>query len=258
MADEIVPNVEIAPAIPAVENASIPEITTTETVAPEATSEVKEIITEIKPKDTLLGEPEKIEPVVDAKTTDIEPAKETESSQSDEPAPLPTYDEFVSPDDFVLDKNLIGDFTNKLGEFEKTTKADHAEVQKFGQSLIDSHIAEVKNSVERLNKSYIEAFENQKMAWKDAFEKDQDIGGNRKDTTLSAAREFIKTHGGTHEQQEEFRELLNQTGVGNHPAMIRMLAQAARSKAFTEGQPLPATRPVSAAKSRLEKMYGTS
>lgn len=217
-----------------------------------------ESVPEVKRESTLLGTPlqgpkeEAKEPVQGTETE----SKEQQSNQSEEPAPLPTYDKFTAAEDFPLDDGLVGDFSKSLGEFERLTKADHAEVQKFGQSLIERHVTEVKRSIEQHTNSILEAFEQQKKDWRETFEKDPEIGGNRRDTTINAALEFIRTHGGNEEQRKEIHELMENTGIGNHPAMIRLLAQAARSTAFTEGKPLPATNPVPTIKNKIEKRYG--
>lgn len=240
---------EIAPvnqSVPAVDITSDPVVVTATDIKPE----------EVKKESTILGvQPEEKaeEPKEPAST---EPT-EQEGSKSDEPAPLPTYDDFQAPEDFTLDAELVGDFAKTLGEFENSAKADHAEVQKLGQSLIERHVVEVKKSIDHFTQSLLDQFEQQKTDWRQAFENDPEIGGNRKDTTINAALEFIKTHGGNEEQRQEIHQLMESTGVGNHPAMIRLLAQAARSSAFTEGKPLPATNPVISPKNKIEKRYGS-
>lgn len=177
-----------------------------------------------------------------------------EGIQSDGPAQLPTYEAFQLPEDFALDEERINDFKKALGEFEIKTKADNAEVQKFGQSLMNRYVTEVQNAVESVHKSYKESVDKIRNDWKESFFADPEIGGNRKDTTVSAALEFIRTHGGSKEQQTEFHTLMNSTGIGNHPAMIRMLASAARTMA--EGKPIPARMPVNSVKNKIEKRYG--
>lgn len=180
----------------------------------------------------------------------VDAEKKEEGGQSGEPAPLPVFEAFKLPEGFSPDDAKLGEFTKELAEFETATKADHAMLQAFGQKLVDRHIAEVQ----RLNDFYKTAFEKQKTDWKDSFEKDPEIGMNRTETTLAAAREFIRTHGGTPEQQKEFRDLMTSTGVGNHPAMIRMFSKA--NVAYAEGKPLPGTKPPSAPTSKVERRYG--
>lgn len=180
--------------------------------------------------------------------------KKEDGDQSDKPAPLPTYEAFKLPEGLNFDKDRFETFTKELGEFEMDSKADHAKLQAFGQKLVDRHIAETQDAMKRMNEYYASSFEKQKSEWKDAFEKDPEIGGNRRDTTVRAALEFVRTHGGDEGQQKEFAELMNKTGVGNHPALIRLLAKA--NTALREGSPLPAPKPASSPASKVERRYG--
>ncbi len=247
-------------------------VTPIETISEPVTQEVPVISTEIavetapvtQATPSLLTEVKTEEPKIEVKVEDTKPTeanvestetKEIEGSQSDEPAPLPTYEEFKAPEGFTLDAEQLGNFTKSLAEFELKTKADHAEVQALGQQLVERYATEQKKSIETYNTSLLDAFEKQKGDWRESFEKDPEIGGNRKDTTINAALEFIKTHGGTEEQKKEIHQLMDQTGVGNHPAILRLFAKA--MSAMSEGRPLPASRPVMQ-KSKLEKFYGNT
>lgn len=202
-----------------------------------------------KPAENKAPDPASVTPP--AEDTEI---KKEDGTQSAEPAPLPAYEAFTVPEGVTFQDDKLSAFTKELGEFQNLTKADQAEVQKFGQKLVDRHVAEVKSAIERMNEAYTANWEKQKSDWKDAFMKDPEIGGNRQETSVNAAVEFIRTHGGTDKQQQEFRELMNLTGIGNHPAMIRMLAKANMNMA--EGKPLPASKPVSAPTSKVGKRYG--
>lgn len=193
-----------------------------------------------------------VEPVVApvvAETPKIE-----DGGQSDEPAPLPIYDPFIAPEGITLDKDRVGKFTELLSDLELKGKADHALVQEFGQKAVDFHIAEVKQAVENVTNLYKQTWERQKNEWKETFLKDPEIGGNRFQTTVDSALTFIRTHGGTTEQQAEFRNLMETSGLGNHPAMIRILASA--GKAMSEGRPLAANQPVLPSKSKVSTLYG--
>lgn len=245
---------------------AIPETTTPEpivepVVEPAAQTEIK--LAEIeKPTETILGKSNEealaqVTPETAENKAENQPgtesAPETEGSKSDEPAPLPTYDAFIRPDGTSVENDEI---IKTLGQFEANTKADHAEMHKLGQSLIDLHHSTLSKALEGVEKSRQETFEKQKNDWKEAFIADPEIGGNRQNTTVSSALEFIRTHGGTKEQQKEFHNLLESTGLGNHPAMIRTLANA--SRAMQEGKPLPANRPAPTVVSKIAKRYGTT
>lgn len=245
----VAPAPEAPVATPTAEPA-LPNEPTTSPVAQEVKTTEQEAP---KPKEASLldAEPEAPKPETEI-TPDVD--KKDEGTQSDEPAPLPSYEPFTLPEGLTLEQEKLTEFTNKLAEFELNTKADHAEVQKLGQNLVDLYLTEVTQTTERINKYYSDAWEKQTNDWKESFLKDPEIGGARQETTLAAAREFIRTHGGTPEQQAEFRQLMTDTGVGNHPAMIRLFANA--KLAYSEGKPLNATTPITQTLSKVEKRYG--
>lgn len=221
---------------------------------------------EAKPAVTALGEALDANPVAPVavvteipKTEEgVKPPVEGEpktEGQSEEPAPLPvTYDAFKVPEGVTLDGERVKNFTDILAELEKTGKAEHSAVQEFGQKAVDFHVAELQKVVNDYTQSLQTHWEQQKTDWKDAFLKDPEIGGNQFQTTVDSARTFIRTHGGTGDQQTEFRNLMETSGLGNHPAMIRLLANAGR--AMSEGKPLAATKPVQQSRSKTQTLYG--
>jgi hypothetical protein len=273
MADEptvVAPVAPVAPVTPVTEAAAPVVVETVAPVVAEAApAPVAEAAKPVEAPVTVLAEGLDKKPAAEApkapveeapKTEEaakppVEEAKKTESGdQSAEPASSPVYDAFKVPDDIQLDNERVQKFTELLGEFEGKTKAEHAMVQEFGQKAVDFHIGEIKKAVESVTKLYQETWDRQKIEWKDTFLKDPEIGGNRFQTTVDSALTFIRTHGGTAEQQTEFRNLMEASGLGNHPAMIRLLANAGR--AMQEGRPLAAQTPVSPPKSKTQTLYG--
>lgn len=226
------------------------------TAAPAAPAEPT--TTETKPAESsVIGEALKpTETTEPAKAAEPAPGeKETVEGQSEEPAPPPTYEPFALPEGFQADPEQMGAFTSMLGDFETTTKADHAAVQAFGQKLVEQHVADMQRTAQAVAEHYANAEAERRTAWKDAFLADPEIGGNRFQTTVDAALKFIRAHGGTDEQQAEFRKAMDETGAGNHPAVIRLLALA--GKAMAEPSPLAAPMPASEkSPSRVERMYG--
>lgn len=249
--------------VPVVDNSTVTQATAAPVAAaaPEATPVAPAPETALaeapKAPETLLTEAIKAEtkepPKVEPEAPKVE-AQNTEGDQSVEPAPPPTYEPFVVPEGVKLDDTRVKDFTGLLAELEQSGKADHTAVQAFGQKAVDFHINEIKKAVTDVQKFYQTSFENQKNAWRDQTQKDPEIGGNRFDTSVKAALTFIRTHGGTQEQQTEFKNLMETSGLGNHPAMIRLLAKA--GAAMSEGRLLQATTPPAAPKSKVATMYG--
>lgn len=187
--------------------------------------------------------------------TTTEPTK-NEDGQSAEPAPPPVYDAFNLPEGMSFDNDRLSKFTDVLSKLEVEGKVPHEFAQKFGQEAVDLHVSEVTRAVDDLQKLYQTSWDRQRTEWKDSFLKDPEIGGNRFQTTVDSALNFIRTHGGTAENQQEFRNLMETSGLGNHPAMIRLLANAGR--AMAEGKPLAATTTVTTPKSKTATLYGKS
>ena len=210
---------------------------------------------------------EGVKPEIEAQPVDVEKkdingadkqpeekAKE-EVSQSDEPAPLPSFEPWKLPDGIEADQTRVAEFNKELGEFARDTKVDAKLVQGLGQKLIDRHVSELQATAQKIAESYQKAWEDQSKSWYEQFVKDPEIGGNRQETTTAAAREFIRKHGGTSEQQTELRTVLEQTGLGNHPALIRVFAKA--NSDLSEGKLVPAGKPPAAPQSRKQRFYGS-
>lgn len=223
----------------------------TETAKVETIAET--VLAEALDKDSKpVVEQPKVEQAKEVVTTETQ--DKTTEGQSEEPAPPPTYDPFTVPEGITLDADRVGKFTEILADLEITGKVPHEFAQQFGQKAVDFHVQEVQKAAEDITKLYQTTWERQKTEWKDAFLKDPEIGGNRFQTTVDAARTFIRTHGGTTEQQTEFRNLMETSGLGNHPAVIRLLANA--GTAMVEGKQLAASKPVSQPKSKVNTLYG--
>lgn len=273
MADEIVAPIESSPVAPApvsqVETPVTPvaPVTTTPdtTPAPAPVAPVEAVqpapveVTPApeapkEPAPTVLGEALKNPseaPVVTE--TPVETEVKDEGGQSVEPAPPPKYDAFTLPEGVTLDETRVGEFTNILSALE-LEGSDHAKVQEAGQKLVDFYLNEQKTAAEKIAQHYESVWEKQKSDWREATEKDPEIGGNRLQTTIESATSFIRTHGGTAEQQAEFRSLMDASGLGNHPAVVRLFANAGRN--MSEGRPLAAPKPPTQAKSKTQTMYG--
>lgn len=239
--------------------------------APVAVAETKPA--DIPAPDTVLGAaPVLKDPAAEAaKDKEIAPAakaedkpaaglQKEEGGQSGEPAQLPAYEAFTLPEGLTLDDAKLGEFTKDLGEFEREAGIDHAKMQAFGQRLMDRYVAESRDAINRLNEHYTASWEKQKNDWKAAAEKDPEIGGNRWETTIGDALSAI-ARVGTDAQQKEFRGVMETTGLGNHPALIRHLAYLNQAIARYEtetAKPLPGIKPAAAAQSKVQKRYGVA
>lgn len=270
MADEVVTQAAPPAATPTPE-ASAPAVAPVESVSSSTTaasSEVKSETTAAPILETVLGSDDA--PKIEEKPTEVKPVetktevkpeekpvdseKPVEIKQEEKPAELPVF-EWKLPEGVTVEKERITEFNKELGEFAITSKVDAKTAQEFGQKLINRHISEVQSIAEKVAQAYSKVWQDQTKNWYDEFVKDPEIGGNRRDTTVNAAREFIRRHGGTEKQQTDLKSWLKTSGVGNHPGLIRIFANA--NLALAEPKPVKAETPVSQEKSSLKtKMYG--
>ena len=254
-----------APAAP-VAQASLPlepaaPAPVAEVTAPVVAAIEPSILGDDAPKPEVKTEEPKIEAKADEKPVAEKSAegekkpdgeKKEEVSQSDEPAPLPSYDAWAFPEGVEADPVKVEAFNKMFGEFESMTKVDHAKMKELGQKLIDFNISQMRE----LQQSYIDKWNSDKKEWFETFQKDPEIGGNRAETTTRSVRQFVETFGGNDEQKTELRNFLKTTGVGNHPALIRLIANASLVK--REGSPVPAQKGPAPPVSKIEKRYGRS
>ncbi len=250
MVDEIVVSPTEPAAAPVPVEVAAPISSPAESPSIESAPASEPALTEATPEaakpETLLGGEKKIEEA----PAEEKPAEEVPAEIKEVEIETPVFEPFTLPENVTVDAEKISEFTNSLAEFEKTTKASHEEVQKLGQQLVDRHIAEMQ----RYTESLTQAWNKQKNDWKDSFLKDPEFA-NRSETVVNSAIDAIGVYGGNAKQQEEFRNLMESSGVGNHPSMIRMLSNVMLAKA--EPKPLAAPQIASSAGvSKVQKMYG--
>jgi len=210
-----------------------------------------------------LTDPAARDPVKDVSQQKPEDKKITEESKADakpeETKVLPSYEPFNLPENISMDAEPVAEFTKLLGELE-TSKLDHDGYQATGQKLIDMHLKGVQESINRLNDYYTSFHEHQKAEWFNAFKNDPEIGGEKITETVDNLRNAVEVYGGTPEQVTEFRQIMKYTGVGNHPALIRILSNMDKAirKYTTEGdgnRMVPAQRPAPSKVKDYQRFY---
>ena len=189
-------------------------------------------------------------------TETTEAPKVEETVVEAEPAPLPVY-EFKLPEGAQVDSESFKLFNTKLGEFQNMTKAQQEVAQKLGQEFIDMHVNEIKTVVENQNKAAWDWFKTRNSTWLETAKNDPSIGGENFDATVSSAAQAVSLYGGTKAQQAEVAKVLQETGVENHPAILRLLSNITKVAA-KEGSPVTSrVVPVQKA-SPSQLMYGGS
>lgn len=250
MAEEVAP-VAVTPeavvAAPAVEATPVVPIVETSAAVAEVTPSAEPAV-EV-PKPLLSAEPAEVKPA----DTEVVP----ESPKADaESAPLPIY-EFKLPENAQKDNPVFQAFTEKLGDFQKLHNVSHEAVQKFGQDMIDIQVQNVKDIAENQNKLAWDWFKNRNTQWLESAQKDPVIGNDNWDGTVSSAQQAISLYGGNKAQQLETAKLFQETGVENHPALLRFLSNITKVAA-KEGSPV-SSQSASAQKPGIaQAMFGGS
>lgn len=230
------------------EPAAQPEVKVEDKPAEKVEAKTEEVKLEAKAEEKIAAKPEEKKPEVKAE-------EKTAEVKTEEPkVEPPKFEAFKLPDGVKLEDKQVGEIHSMLGSFEIASKASHEEVQKFGQAIVEYGLGVVKEEVQKIQKSADEYWSKKTKEFREAFEKDPDIGGNRKETTTQAAREFISQHAGSPEKAAEIRKILYDHKLADHPAIIRLLANANLARA--EGTPLPAQKATPQKASRYDRWYG--
>lgn len=220
----IIPNPTASPAVetvtaPVIDATAPADAVTNATGSPDPTK--TEVAAE-SPVENILGDA----PAKEGEAKPVDAKADTEVKPTEgEPIPLPVYDDFTLPEGISIDKEQLLAFSGILGEIE-SGKLDHAGMQVAGQKLVDLAAKATQDSITRLNDYYVQFHENQKKTWFEAFKKDPELGNDNQDRMVEITgklRGAINEYGGTEAQAQEFRALMKETGVGNHPALLRIM-----------------------------------
>lgn len=144
------------------------------------------------------------------------------------------YTDFTIPESMTMDKDLLGIATPLFKKAGLT--------QELAQEFIDleAQFATKRN----------EQYGNIIRGWAEAAKADKEMGGDKWDTSVETAQRALNTFG-----TPELKAALNQTGLGNHPEMIRLmvrLGNAMREDTIV----LPGSQSGGEKKSVADRLYG--
>lgn len=156
----------------------------------------------------------------DTQTADTQPEGDQDQGDAGDQAPegAPEKYEFEGPEGSALDDQVIGKFSEVAKELNLSQDA--------AQKILSS-VAPV------IQARQAEAIQEARNAWLSDAKADQEFGGEKLAENLSVAKKALDAFG-----TPELRSLLNETGLGNHPEMIRVLFRA--GKAISEDRFVPA------------------
>lgn len=151
------------------------------------------------------------EPVAEVAPVEAAPAEVA-------PEPLaPVYTEFKVPEGFDLPAERLTEFTGVLGKFNLSQEA--------GQELLDLHAATTKQIADAMDQRQRDVFEETRAGWRKDFDKQF---GNRTDTVKNDAKWAIAEALPDEKDRKAFKDVLDFTGAGDHPAVINAFAAVAK------------------------------
>lgn len=116
------------------------------------------------------------------------------------------YSDFELPEGVTVDEKLLESVTPLMQELGIN--------QEGAQKLVSAYA----NHVQEFNQAQQDAHAEQVEGWEKELRNDKDLGGDNFEENMSIARKAIDEFG-----SPEFAQLLDQTGLGNHPEMARLL-----------------------------------
>ena len=135
--------------------------------------------------------------------------KDGDQPAGDKPQGAPEKYEFQAPEGKEFDAEIIGNFSEVAKELNLTQDAAQKLVETMGPKIAERQLAR------------IEAVRNE---WTQASQVDKEFGGDKLNENLAVAKKALDSFG-----TPELRSLLQESGLGNHPEVIRMMYRAGKA-----------------------------
>jgi len=182
---------------------------------------------------------------VDAK--EGEDGKGGEAGKDGDAAPLvgeaPEAYELTPPEGFTIDKTSLDVFDPVFRELGLTKEG--------AQKVVDAAPAFVEHITNQVQNAQVQQIVDTRKQWADAALADPEIGGANLDRSKQYAASVFDRYG--LKPDGPFRTLLNESGLANHPDMIRVFAKIGHDMGedgFPVGEGAPRVP-----SSRVERMY---
>jgi len=179
----------------------------------------------------------KVEPTAEPKVEPkVEPKPGEEPKPVEPPSPPEKYD-LKLPENSPLDKSVV----DRIAAEAKK----HGLSQEHAQSLLERENYAVSSHM-NAQQEHLKAQAN---AWVEEVKSDTDIGGDNFQANTELAKRVVSRFG-----TEAFAKTLNETGLGNHPELVRTFVKI--GKAMSEDQlVLPGSQNAPVKKSIEDTLY---
>lgn len=154
-----------------------------------------------------------------AQTTDAANAEGGEASGDKAPEGAPEKYEFELPDGLRMDDVGLSAFSEVAKDLNLSQDAAQKMLDKMAPAMAERQA---------------EAIRQVQTEWLEGAKSDKEFGGEKLNENLATAKKALDSFG-----SPELRTLLNETGLGNHPEIIRAFYRA--GKAISEDKFVPAT-----------------
>lgn len=158
---------------------------------------------------------------------------EGDQAKADDKPAVPEKYEFKAPEGKEFDPAVIGQFSEVAKELGLSQDAAQKILDKMGPTLASRQV---------------EAIEAARTEWANASTTDKEFGGDKLTENLSVAKKALDSFG-----TPELRTLLNQSGLGNHPEVIRFMYRA--GKAISEDGFVPGSRSSTAESDPAKRLF---
>jgi glutamyl/glutaminyl-tRNA synthetase len=139
------------------------------------------------------------------------------------------------------------------GSFIKATRLDEIAAEARARGLSNEQAQELVEREHGAIHGYIEnSVAESKQAWLQAAQTDKEIGGDRFNESAEMAKRAVDHFG-----SPAFKQALEDTGLGNHPELIRVFRRVFEA-ALADGKLERAAPSAGAKKSLAERLYGDS
>lgn len=136
-------------------------------------------------------------------------APETQATEAQAVEPqIPESYEFQMPEGVEIDQDAVQEFSG----LAKELKLDQANAQKVADIAV------------KMMAKQTEQHQNLVTSWTEQTKADKEFGGDRLNENLAVAKKALDAFG-----TPELRDVLNMTGLGNHPEVIRAFYRAGKA-----------------------------
>lgn len=156
----------------------------------------------------------------------VEDEGTTAEDKKEAPAGAPEkYEAFTLPEGMEVDEELLAEFTPTLKELG-LTQAAAQKVMDFAPKLIERTVQQTTAALlDQVGMA-------DRASWSESSRTDKEFGGDKLNENLAVAQKAMTAFG-----TPELRAVLNKTGLGNHPELIRAFVRA--GKAISEDGYVP-------------------